>query len=136
MDKVLNSPSWGAFVFNWLYLAYMRAYRHFAVALTASVLSYVLTTVSDSAFSLTLAGVLGLTPWLYYTFVGKSIAWRTRRWDDFEDFLACQRKWDSWAKWIFGITASVIVLVWLIAASGIVAFGLLSIVLAGLVQRR
>ena len=94
----------------------LRAYSHFAIALTAGVVSSVLFAVGDSAFSLTVAGVLWLVPWLYYTFVGKSIAWRTRPWRDFEDFLACQRKWDSWAKWIFAVTASVIVLVWLIDA--------------------
>jgi hypothetical protein len=40
-----------------------------------------------------------------YGIYGKRIAWQSRQWRDFDDFLACQRKWTTWAVWLSILSA-------------------------------
>lgn len=112
MERAINTPSWAAFVFNWLYLAYMRAYRHFALALIAWILSAAVATASQSDFWQVVVAGIAFLQWLYYGFVGKSIAWRSRTWRDFEDFLSCQRTWDEWAKLVVLVITTLTALNW------------------------
>lgn len=72
--EVIDSGSYGAAFFNWIYLAAMRAWGHMLLALI-------------------LTAVFWPAAWIIYGIYGKRIAWQTRRWRDFDDFLACQRAW-------------------------------------------
>jgi len=72
--RVIDSPSYGAAFFNWIYLLAMRAWGHALLALV-------------------LTGVFWPLAWIVYGIFGKRIAWHSRRWRDFDDFLACQRAW-------------------------------------------
>lgn len=71
---VIESASYGAAFFNWIYLAAMRAWGHMLLALI-------------------ITAVFWPAAWIIYGMYGKRIAWKTRRWRDFDDFLACQRAW-------------------------------------------
>jgi hypothetical protein len=71
---VIESGSYGAAFFNWIYLAAMRAWGHMLLALI-------------------ITAVFWPAAWIVYGMYGKRIAWQTRRWRDFDDFLACQRAW-------------------------------------------
>ena len=82
--SVINSGSWAAAIFTWIYLIAMRAYTH---ALIAFLLSLIL--------------LVNLAVWIYYILHGKRLAWANRTWQGFDNFLACQRIWDKWAKWFF-----------------------------------
>jgi hypothetical protein len=72
--QVVESPSYGAAFFNWIYLLAMRAWGHALLALI-------------------LIAVFWPAAWIVYGMYGKRIAWQSRRWRDFDDFLACQRAW-------------------------------------------
>lgn len=91
---VIDSVSYGAAFFNWIYLAAMRAWGHVLLALI-------------------ITAVFWPAAWIIYGMYGKRIAWRTRRWRDFDDFLACQRVWTRAA------------IVWTIVIGAIVLAGLI-----------
>jgi hypothetical protein len=84
--RVINSWSWGAASFSWIYLLSMKSGKD---ALIAFLLQWI--------------PLINLAVFVYYGINGKKAAWATRNWRDFDDFLACQRLWDSWAKWVLGI---------------------------------
>ncbi len=85
--RVIYSPSWGA-TFGFAYLLAMRSTK-------------------DAILSLILGFIplINIAVFIYYVAQGKRIAWRTRQWQDFQDFLNCQRIWDKWAKWVLAIAA-------------------------------
>ncbi len=85
-DRVINSGSWGAAIFTWIYLIAMRAYPHAVIV-----------------FLLSFIPLVQFVIWIYCMVIGKRLAWTKRTWRGFDDFLACQRIWDKWAKWFFGI---------------------------------
>ena len=102
---VIESPSYGAAFFNIIYLAAMRAWLHVL-------------------FALIMTAVFWPAAWIIYGMYGKRIAWQTRRWRDFDDFLACQRAWTRAA------------IVWTIVIGAIMLAGLiLSIILPLLLPR-
>lgn len=72
--QIIESASYGAAFFNWIYLLAMRAWGHALLALI-------------------ITAVFWPAAWIIYGVYGKRIAWQTRRWRDFDDFLACQRAW-------------------------------------------
>jgi len=99
---VIESPSYGAAFFNWIYLLAMRAWGHAALAFVFSII------VSPTFWIV----------WIVYGMYGKRIAWKTRQWRDFDDFLASQRAWTRAA------------VVWTIVIGAIMLAGLiLSIIL-------
>lgn len=75
--RVVESGSYGAAFFNWIYLLAMRAWGH-------ALLAFV--------FGMIFLPMVWIV-WIAYGLFGKRIAWQTRRWRDFDDFLACQRAW-------------------------------------------
>lgn len=85
--RVIYSPSWGA-TFGFIYLLAMRAWKD-------AILSFILGLIP----------LINIGVFIYYVVQGKRIAWRTRQWQGFQDFLNCQRIWDKWAKWILAIVA-------------------------------
>jgi hypothetical protein len=93
--RVIESASYGAAFFNWIYLAAMRAWGHMLLALI-------------------ITAVFWPAAWIVYGIYGKRIAWKTRRWRDFDDFLACQRAWTRAA------------IVWTMIIGAIVLLGLIS----------
>lgn len=90
-ESVINSPSWGAAIFSPLYLAEMHAWGHAGIAVLLGILST--TRILDWFFP-----ALGMIFWGYCALYGKRIAWTTRQWRGFEDFLDCQQIWDKWGK--------------------------------------
>jgi hypothetical protein len=76
--QVIESPSYGAAFFNWIYLIAMRAWAHALVAIVLTALFWPLA-------------------WIVYGIFGKRIAWTSRQWRDFDEFLAVQRAWTRWA---------------------------------------
>jgi hypothetical protein len=72
--QIIESASYGAAFFNWIYLLAMRAWGHALLALI-------------------ITAVFWPAAWIIYGVYGKRIAWQARRWRDFDDFLACQRAW-------------------------------------------
>ncbi|HLY20928.1 MAG TPA: hypothetical protein VKT83_00505 [bacterium] len=89
--QVIESPSYGAAFFNWIYLLAMRAWGHALLALI-------------------LIAVFWPASWIVYGMYGKRIAWQSRRWRDFDDFLACQRAWTRAAVvWTMVIAALLLV---------------------------
>ena len=102
---VIESPSYGAAFFNIIYLVAMRAWLHVL-------------------FALIMTAVFWPAAWIIYGMYGKRIAWQTRRWRDFDDFLACQRAWTRAA------------IAWTIVIGAIMLAGLLlSIILPLLLPR-
>ena len=93
--RIINSPSWGVLQFGFVYLGSMRAWVHAGVLFVAELVGYAL---RDSA-----GAVLILVPLGYYVLKGKRLAWTSRPWRDFDDFLSCQRYWDTAAKALLGI---------------------------------
>jgi hypothetical protein len=85
-QQVINSGSWGAGGFGFIYLLSMKAYTHAIVS-----------------FVLSLIPIVNIVVFVYYVINGKRLAWANRQWQGFDDFLSCQRIWDRWAKWWFGI---------------------------------
>lgn len=99
METVIDSPSWGAAVTMFVYLIAMRVYKSKAgliwlIALFVAPVLWV---------------VLIIFPWSFFVLKAKHIAWQTREWRDFDDFLACQRIWDRWSKGIVAIAGAAIV---------------------------
>src|SRR5579864_7509236 len=89
--EIIESPSYGAAFFNWIYLLAMRAWGHALLALI-------------------ITAVFWPAAWIIYGVYGKRIAWQSRRWRDFDDFLACQRAWTRAAiVWTMVIAALVLV---------------------------
>lgn len=97
--RVVNSGSWGA-TFGFIYLIAMKANTHALIAFIGS-----------------LVPVVNIAVFIYYILKGKQLAWQFRSWKSFDDFLACQRIWDKWAKWLIGIS---------------IALGILGAVVSGL----
>jgi hypothetical protein len=98
VSRVIHSPSWGAFAFGPIYLAAMRAWWHALILFLAQFVGRSLEQSATDAGSVYLGAVVQLVPWIIYTWTGKRLAWSHRRWRDFDDYLACQRLWDKWAK--------------------------------------
>lgn len=88
---VISSGSWGAACFTWIYLLAMRAWGHALLAFVGTLVFWPAVTI-------------------LYGMYGKRIAWQTRQWRDFDDFLACQRKWTTWAVVVSVAAAVVMVL--------------------------
>lgn len=99
--RVIESGSYGAAFFNWIYLLAMRAWGHAAIA-------FVFTMLVPPATWIV---------WIVYGLYGKRIAWETRRWRDFDDFLACQRVWTRAA------------VVWTVLIGGIMLLGIVLAIL-------
>jgi hypothetical protein len=97
--RIIESPSYGAAFFNWIYLVAMRAWGH-------ALLAFV--------FGMIFLPMIWIV-WLVYGLFGQRIAWKTRRWRDFDDFLACQRAWTR-AAVVCTIVIAVIVLAGMILA--------------------
>jgi|GEM_PF-3320539 len=95
--QVIDSPSYGAAFFSWIYLLAMRAWGHALLAFVFSVI------VSPTIWIV----------WIVYGMYGKRIAWQTRRWRDADDFLACQRAWTR-AAIAWTVVVAVIVLLGMI----------------------
>ena len=114
-DQVIHSPSWGAAAFGPIYLLAMRAYAH---ALGLIVVIALLINAQLYPARLESLGWLPLAvlavAWFASALGGKRVAWRTRRWRDFADFLACQRVWDRWGKGGLTVAAVLIALDWLL----------------------
>jgi len=96
--RVIYSPSWAAFVFGPIYLASMRAWWH---ALIWSLVLLGGDYFSDDPPSQLFVWTIRIASWIAYTWIGKRLAWSRRRWRTFDEFLACQRLWDKWAKGFF-----------------------------------
>ncbi len=99
--RVINSWSWGAAVFTSIYLLAMKSNKD---ALIALLLQFI--------------PLVNLGVWIYYGVNAKKAAWTNRSWKGFEDFLACQRIWDAWAKWLLGIGIALFVLAYFLGALG------------------
>lgn len=91
--KVIESGSWGAAAFTWIYLLAMQAQRDMVIALLGGFVP-----------------IINIVVWIYYMINGKKLAWANRTWQGFDDFLACQRIWDRWAKWFLGVVVVLVVL--------------------------
>lgn len=87
--KVVFSGSWGAFVFGPIYFISQKSYGH---AILILVMSFI--------------PIVGLVLWIYFTFNAKQISFKNRSWKSYEDFLICQRTWDTVAKVILLIGVS------------------------------
>ena len=85
--NVVQSGSWGAACFQWIYLLVMKSPKD---ALISFLVGFI--------------PVANLVVWIYYITNGKKLAWANRTWLGFDDFLACQRIWDRWAKWLLAIS--------------------------------
>jgi hypothetical protein len=114
-DQVIHSPSWGAAAFGPAYLLAMRAYRHAGGLILAIVLFVAAQLYPDPLASLgQLPLVVLVAAWGATVVGGRRVAWRTRRWQDFADFLACQRAWDRWGKGGLAVAAVLIALDYLL----------------------
>ncbi len=91
--QVVESGSWGAAIFTWVYLLAMRSPKDALIL-----------------FLLQVIPIVNLVSWVYYILNGKKLAWANRTWQGFDDFLACQRIWDRWGKVCFAIIAGLTVL--------------------------
>ncbi|MGQ0548575.1 MAG: hypothetical protein ACT4PY_02770 [Armatimonadota bacterium] len=91
--KIVQSGSWGAAGFSWIYLLAMQAHRDMVISLLGGIVP-----------------IVNIAVWVYYIINGKKLAWANRTWQGFDDFLACQRIWDRWAKWLVGIVVGFAVL--------------------------
>lgn len=67
--------NWGAFVFNWIWGMYYSVWFSLLVFLPFVAIIFAI--------------ILGMK--------GNEMAWRARKWESVEVFLASQRKWRSWA---------------------------------------
>ena len=93
-QRVIDSASWGAAIFGFIYLIWMNAQTHALIALLGSAVPGV-----------------NIVAWMYYVMKGKQLAWQFRKWKGFDDFLSCQRIWDRWAKRVFAIVLAFGVLI-------------------------
>lgn len=91
--KIVQSGSWGAAGFSWIYLLAMQAHKDMVISLLGGFVP-----------------VVNLAVWIYYIINGKKLAWANRTWQGFDDFLACQRIWDRWAKWVIALGLGIAVL--------------------------
>jgi hypothetical protein len=58
-----------------------------------------------------LADFINLGVVLLCAVTGKRVAIKHRRWNNFDDFLACQRTWDNWTKWLMLLIGTAAVLI-------------------------
>ncbi|HEY6071835.1 MAG TPA: hypothetical protein VIV15_00215, partial [Anaerolineales bacterium] len=93
-EAFINRWSWGGAVGEWIYLFSMQAPKQAVIVLLISLIPY----------------LGGLAMFVYVGLKGRSIAWQSRKWKDYEDFVACQRIWDKWGVWIFGVIVVLLVL--------------------------
>ena len=89
-DRIINSGSWGA-TLGIFYAAGMGAWGWFAGLFVAALIY-----------------PLYMVLWIIFIVNGKSIAWKTRKWQSFEQFLAVQKAWDLWGKILFVIQLLII----------------------------
>ncbi len=90
---VIHSGSWSVAGFSWIYLLAMKLYKDALIL-----------------FLLGFLPVVNLVASIYYIINGKKLAWASRTWQGFDDFLACQRIWDRWSKILIGILVGFAVL--------------------------
>ena len=95
-SKIINSGSWGA-TLGIFYLIGMQSWVWLLIVLGVGVVSSFL------------AGIPSLVMMIYLIVKGKDIAWKTRRWKSFDEFLMVQRTWDFWGKILFGFQMLAIV---------------------------
>lgn len=79
--RAVFSGSWGAFVFGPFYFLAQKAY---VTALIVLLFLFI--------------PIFGWAGWVYYAFSAKQVAFKKRKWKNYEDFLRCQRNWDMAAK--------------------------------------
>lgn len=91
-DDVLGSGSWGALL-GIFYLIAMRAWVWVVVVIALSVVSGLFPSL----------GIISAILMIYLIIKGKDIAWKSRKWKDFQEFLTVQRAWDLAGKIIFGV---------------------------------
>ena len=106
-SQIINSGSWGA-TLGIFYLIGMQAWTWLLIYIGVYILS---------AFMI---GIPGIILFFYLVFKGKSIAWQTRKWENFDQFLNVQRIWDKWGK-IYYIVVVVIGIIGILAAMILVA---------------
>ena len=114
-DRIIHSSSWGAAAFGPVYLLAMRAYAY-GVSLSLVIILFVAAQLYPGRPKPLewLPGVALAVAWLASAMGGKRVAWRTRRWRDFADFLACQQAWDRWGRGGFALAAVLIAVDWLL----------------------
>jgi|GEM_PF-7091766 len=95
-NHVINTCSWAAAVFPGWYFIFMGDWGFFWLFLFAGALSSVAKN-SSNLYALFLV-LPALLLWIWGVCFGKRVAWNTRKWKDFDQFLAVQRKWDLAAK--------------------------------------
>ncbi len=91
--QIVQSGSWGAAGFSWIYLLAMQAHRDMVISLLGGFIP-----------------IVNIVVWVYYIINGKKLAWANRTWQGFDDFLACQRIWDRWAKLLLVVVGGLAVL--------------------------
>jgi len=88
-EKFIDSAAWGPSL--GIYFAAMDAWLLFLLGIIAG---------AAASFTVLLSSI-GFT--LYAIYKGRRIAWDKRKWKNFEQYKEVQEKWDTWAKWIWGI---------------------------------
>ena len=95
---VINSGSWGAAMLNFVYLFFMRLYAPAVLLAALQVAGYVVS--GPRALSILIKAATSVLS-ILFIFIAKRLAWTSRPWRNYEDFLACQRVWDRWGKGLF-----------------------------------
>lgn len=106
-SQVINSGSWGA-TLGIFYLIGMQAWTWLLIYIGVYILS---------AFTL---GIPGIILFFYLVFKGKNITWKTRKWENFNQFIRVQRIWDKWGK-IICIIYFVVMVIGILSAIILVA---------------
>jgi len=91
--RIVRKWSWAGFTLGWAYLLGMRAGWWALLFLILNYIPYV-----------------GVIPMIYLGIEGRKIAWEKRNWEDFDEYIDVQRKWDIWGIIIFVILAGLIIL--------------------------
>src|SRR3990167_5605709 len=101
-QRVINSGSWGS-LFGFLYFACMSAWKSALVMILVNFIA-----------AIPFVGwILAILIGIYYIIHAKRIAWKTRKWDDFEHFEEVQKAWDKVAKIVYSIVLVIILLIFL-----------------------
>jgi len=101
--QIIESPSWGSLL-GLIYLIAMQSWVHVLILVVLSLFSWVM------------AGVPTLVFFVYLIVKAKSIAWKSRKWESFDQFLGVQRAWDLWAKIILALNILIFALFMIIFA--------------------
>jgi len=107
--QIIESPSWGA-TLGFFYLIGMEAWSWFAIFIAASVVSSFL------------LGLPLIVLAIYLVYKGKSIAWKSRTWKDFNQFLTVQRMWDRWGKVLLVVQLIILAIAGVIMANIILKY--------------